>query len=302
MKIDRLIGILSILLQQEKVTAPYLAEKFEVSRRTINRDIEDLCMAGIPLVTQQGRDGGISIIEGYRMERTLLTSGDMKSILAGLRSLDSVSGTNRYQQLMEKLSAGSSEILTNNDHILIDLSSQQKSSLAPKIELIQNAIEQSCLMKFDYYSPKGGSKRQIEPYFLVFHWSSWYVWGFCLEKQNFRLFKLGRMMNLTKEGTFFNPKPVPTPDLSSETVFPSSFEAKILFEPTMKWRIIEEFGIDAMKEQPDGKLLVTYQAFDKYSLFSWILSFGTQAELAEPKNLRKELSELAVEISSKNKN
>lgn len=302
MKIDRLIGILSILLQQEKVTAPFLAEKFEVSRRTINRDIEDLCMAGIPLVTQQGRDGGISIMDGYRMDRTLLTSGEMKSILAGLRSLDSVSGTNRYQQLMEKLSAGSSDILANNDHILIDLSSQQKSSVAPKIGLIQDAIEQAQLLKFEYYSQKGGSQRQIEPYYLVFHWSSWYVWGYCLEKQGFRLFKLGRMMNLTKEETLFDPKPVQAPDLSSKTVFPSSFEAKILFEPAMKWRIIDEFGIDTIEEQPGGKLLVTYQAFDKYSLFSWILSFGNQAELAEPKNLRRELCELAAEISSKNKN
>ena len=93
MKIDRLIGILSILLQQEKVTAPYLAEKFEVSRRTINRDIEDICKAGIPVVTSQGQNGGISIMDGYRMDKTLLTSSDMQAILAGLKSLDSVSGT-----------------------------------------------------------------------------------------------------------------------------------------------------------------------------------------------------------------
>ena len=93
MKIDRLIGILSILLQREKVTAPYLAEKFEVSRRTINRDIEDICKAGIPLVTSRGPGGGISIMEGYSMDRTLITSGEMDAILAGLRSLDSVSGS-----------------------------------------------------------------------------------------------------------------------------------------------------------------------------------------------------------------
>ena len=106
MKIDRLIGILALLLQQERVTAPQLARTFEVSRRTIQRDVEALCRAGIPLVTTQGQGGGISIMEGYRIDSTLLTSGDMQAILAGLRSLDSVSGTNRYAQLMEKLSAG----------------------------------------------------------------------------------------------------------------------------------------------------------------------------------------------------
>ncbi len=86
MKIDRMIGILSILLQQEKVTAPYLAEKFEVSRRTINRDIEALCMAGIPLVTESGQNGGVSIMEGYKIDRALFTTQDMQAILAGLRS------------------------------------------------------------------------------------------------------------------------------------------------------------------------------------------------------------------------
>ena len=91
MKIDRLIGILSVLLQKEKITAPELAEKFEVSRRTINRDIENLCKAGIPISTSQGTGGGIRIMEGYRMDRTLLTSKDRQMILAGVRSLDSVS-------------------------------------------------------------------------------------------------------------------------------------------------------------------------------------------------------------------
>lgn len=102
MKIDRLIGILSVLLQKEKITAPELAEKFEVSRRTINRDIENLCKAGIPISTSQGTGGGIRIMEGYRMDRTLLTSKDMQMILAGVRSLDSVSGSHYYSQLMEK--------------------------------------------------------------------------------------------------------------------------------------------------------------------------------------------------------
>ena len=96
MKIDRLIGILSILLQEEKTTAPELAERFEVSRRTINRDIEDLCKAGIPIKTAQGTGGGISIMDGYRMDKTKLNSKDMKIILAESRSLDSVRGSRYY--------------------------------------------------------------------------------------------------------------------------------------------------------------------------------------------------------------
>ena len=90
MKIDRLIGILSLLLQRDKITSAELAEKFEVSRRTILRDIETLNQSGIPVFAEQGQGGGISVMEGYKMDRTLLSSEDMRAILSGLQSLDSV--------------------------------------------------------------------------------------------------------------------------------------------------------------------------------------------------------------------
>ena len=101
----------------------------------------------------------------------------MQAIRAGLRSLDSVSGTRRYSQLMEKLSAGTGGLVPGGAHMLIDLSSWYKTSLPPKIELIQGAMEQHRILHFSYYSPKGESARTIEPYYLVFHWSAWYVWG-----------------------------------------------------------------------------------------------------------------------------
>ena len=212
MKMERLIGILSILLQREKVTAPELSEQFEVSRRTIQRDIESLCRAGIPIATAQGAGGGISIMEGYRVDRTVLTAPEMQAILAGLRSLDSVSGTRRYAQLMEKLSAGTGGLMPGGAHMLIDLSSWYKTSLPPKIELIQGAIEQHHTIRFTYFSPKEESVRTVEPCYLVFHWSTWYVWGWCRMREAFRLFKLNRMTELTA-GEPFEPRSAPMPDL-----------------------------------------------------------------------------------------
>lgn len=297
MKIDRLIGILSILLQREKVTAPFLAEKFEVSRRTINRDIEDICKAGIPVVTLRGQNGGISIMEGYKIDRTLLTSSDMQSILAGLRSLDSVCGTNRYQQLMEKLSVGNSDVLTSNNHIMIDLSSWYKLSLAPKIEIIQAAIERTEKISFTYYAPQGESSRVIEPYLLIFQWSSWYVWGYCLEKQDYRLFKLNRMLDLKNMVETYEVRQIPPPNLSSQRAFPVMLEVKALVKPSMKWRLIEEFGIDSFRQRDDGKLLFQFGFADKENLFSWLLSFGNQVELLEPKELRAELLSITTQIN-----
>ena len=106
MKLERLICILSLLLDQDKIIAPKLAEHFEVSRRTIQTDIESLCRSGIQIVIAQGAGGGISILRGYHVDRTVLTTPEMQAILAGLRSLDSVSSTRRYAHLMGHLSVG----------------------------------------------------------------------------------------------------------------------------------------------------------------------------------------------------
>lgn len=301
MKIDRLIGILSILLQQEQVTAPYLAERFEVSRRTINRDIEDLCKAGIPVVTRQGVNGGISIMEGHKIDRTLLTSSDLQAIFAGLRSLDSVSGTNRYGQLMEKLSVGASNVMAGDQHILIDLSSWYKGSLTPKIEMLHNAIERQELLVFTYFSPKGESEREIEPYHLIFQWSSWYVWGWCRCQKDFRLFKLNRMTELRYMGEKFEKREVPLPDLSTEKVFPHKFQVKAVFTPECKWRLIEEYGKDCYEEQSDGRLLFSFGFTERENLVSWILTFGDKAELLEPVFLREELLRIGEAIQKKYK-
>lgn len=296
MKIDRLIGILSVLLQEEKMTAPELADKFEVSRRTINRDIEDLCKAGIPITTTQGSGGGIRIMDGYRMDRTLLTSKDMQMILAGLRSLDSVSGSHYYGQLMEKIKAGSSDFVSGRDSILIDLSSWHKDTLAPKIELIQNAVEERNLLTFQYYAPKGNSKRSIEPYYLVFKWSSWYVWGWCTEKKDFRLFKLNRMDAVLKECVTFMPREVPMPNLSDEKIFPGGIKVKALFTGDSQWRLVEEFGIHCFTENEDGTLLFTADYTEKENLLSWLLTFGDKVKVLEPVWVQEELICIAKKI------
>ena len=293
MKIDRLIGILSVLLQKEKTTAPELAARFEVSRRTINRDIEDLCMAGIPIQTSRGVDGGISIMEGFSMDRTLLTSKDMKMIMAGLRSLDSVSGSNYYGQLMEKIKPGSSDIITGTDSVLIDLSSWNKEAIAPRVSLIQDAIEERRRISFDYYAPSGETHRQMEPYYLIFKWSSWYVYGFCLMRKDFRMFKLNRMNGIRCTEQHFEMRHVRAPDLSIGRLYPPEIKVKAIVEPGMKWRLIEEFGPECFTVRDDGRLLFSGFYSDEDSLLAWILTFGDQMKLLEPDHLQEKLLNIA---------
>ena len=299
MKIDRLIGILSILLQKEMTTAPELAEHFEVSRRTINRDIEALCQAGIPIKTSQGAGGGISIMSGYRMDRTLLTSRDMQMILAGLRSLDSVSGSGYYGQLMEKIQAGSSEFISGRDSILIDLSSWYKTTLAPKISTIQDAIENRHLLTFDYFAPSGETKRTIEPYYILFKWTSWYVYGWCLTRKDYRLFKLNRMDNVLMSDKGFECRNVPLPDMSTELMYPRNIKVKAFFDPDTKWRLVEEFGKDCYSETKDGKILFTADYADMDNLVSWMLTFGDKVEVLEPQEVRERLGAIAENMSKK---
>ena len=293
MKIERLIGILSVLLQEEKVTAPELAERFEVSRRTINRDIDDLLYAGIPIRTTQGTGGGISIAEGYKVDRTILTSKDMQMILAGLRSLDSVSGSSYYGLLMEKIRAGSSEFISGRDSILIDLSSWYKETLVPKISAIQDAIENRHILEFYYYAPSGESSRSIEPYYIVFKWTSWYVYGWCRKRKDYRLFKLNRMDKVKETEKEFICRNAPAPDLSSELAFPRNIVLKALFDPEMKWRLVEEFGPECYEETEDGKLLLIRDYADMENLTMWMLTFGDKVEVLEPKELRDNLRTMA---------
>lgn len=294
MKTDRLIGILSVLLQSKQTTAPELAELFEVSRRTINRDIEDLCKAGIPIMTTQGTGGGISIMDGYRMDRTILSSKDMRMILAGLRSLDSISGSSYYSLLMEKLQIGSSQFVSGKDSILIDLSSWNKASLAPKIEIIQNSIENRHLLVFDYYSPKGESGRLVEPYYLIFRWSSWYLWAWCLNRQDYRLFKLNRMLKVNETKQIFECREAPMPDLSDEKIFPNGAKVKALFDEDMNWRLIEDFGPESFTKTYDGRLLFTADYMDLDSITTWFMTFGDKVEVIEPKEIRDRIRQISA--------
>lgn len=299
MKIDRVIGILSILLQREKVTASELAEEFEVSRRTIIRDIEEIGKAGIPIVTLQGQGGGISIMEGFRLDRTLLSNDDMKAILAGLKSLDSVSGTKRYRQLMSKLSADDPDTINMGNQIIIDLSSWDKAAVSEKIELIKNAIDSRLKIRFTYFSPMGDTSREIEPYHLIFQWSSWYVWGYCCMRNDYRMFKLTRLTDLecTNEPCELREVPEYTCDKLRHTK--GEIEVTARFDKSLKWRIIDEFGTELPQFDDNGDILLTFTWSDVPSFYRYILSFGDKAEILSPDEYRSGFRELIKRISEK---
>jgi len=252
MKLDRLIGILTILLQNDRVTAPELAEKFEVSRRTIGRDIDALCIAGIPIVTHQGVGGGISIAEGFKLDKSVLTTDELSGMVAALKGIGSVSPQSNIERTLDKLHANSGSVVSLREPIIIDLSSHYKGQLTEKIELIKRAVLESRIIEFDYYYDKGDVRRRIEPYFVIFQWTAWYVFGFCLERQDWRLFKLLRLWNLRPCEERYAIREIPPEKRDFGIRYTSDLKLAALFDKSVKYQLIETYGWIASRKAMKG--------------------------------------------------
>lgn len=296
MKIDRLLGIITVLLQNNKATAPELAEKFEVSRRTILRDIDDICKAGIPVVTSQGGGGGISIAEGYSLDKSVLTSDELQSILAGLKSLGSVSDTPRIERLISKLSPKNEAVISLKDSIIIDLSSHYKSSLSEKIRLIKEGIQEKRILSFDYYSERSKSARNAEPCILAFKWTAWYMLGYCRNSNDFRLFKLNRLWNLKVLHENFDDREIPEEKLDFGGFLTDTNTLKAVFHRSVEYILVEEYGPDSYKTLEDGRLELTVGYTNREFMIRWLLGFGDKVIVTHPNDLAEEIKQRAKNI------
>ncbi len=177
------MGILVLLLRQERLTIPQLAERFEVSPRTIRRDIESLCKAGVPVSTAQGYGGGVFIAPEYRLEPSLFTREELGLVLAGVQGMGSVFSPVQAQGVLEKLGGEGAQ-----GEISIDLSAFDPAGLSRQVEMLSAAIREGRLVSFHYFAPSGESLRKVEPHRLLYRLSAWYLLGFCRERQDFRAF------------------------------------------------------------------------------------------------------------------
>jgi len=300
LKLDRLLGILTILLQNDRITAPELAIKFEVNRRTIGRDIDTLCQAGIPIVTYQGVGGGISIAEGFKLDKTLLTADELSGIIAALKGIGSVSEKSQIERTLNKLHASSNAVVSLSEPIVIDLASYYKGQLTGKMEILKCAVLQRQLVEFDYYYEKGESRRQIEPYVIIFKWTSWYVFGFCLDRKDWRMFKLLRLWNLVMCEDNYIPKEIPPEKQGFDTLFTDEINLVALFDASEKYRLIESYGLDCYVETDDG-LQFEFGFENRNYLISWLLGFGDKVKVIEPDDIAKEIQRVASNILTRYK-
>jgi len=290
-----MLGILTVLLQNNRVTAPFLAQKFEVNRRTIGRDIDALCQAGIPIITHQGAGGGISIAEGFKLDKSVLTTDELTAIIAAIKGLGSVSEHSRIEQTLDKLGANSEAVVSLHEPIVIDLASYYKGELTAKIKIIKQAIFENKIIEFDYFYAKGESRKRIEPHTIIFQWTSWYVFGFCLERQDWRMFKLNRLWNLAACDEQFTMRDIPPEKRDFYSHLSDDIKLVAIFDKSVKYLLVDAHGPDGFYEDDEG-LHFEFGYTNKGYMLSWLLSFGDKVKVIEPPGIADEIQEIAKNI------
>lgn len=244
MKIDRLLGILSVLANTDRITVQELAERFEVSKRTIFRDLDTLNESGIPIVTYSGIGGGVAVIEGYKFKNNILTKKDIKNIFTALNGLMSIDESTDLTNLMAKLVPEETSTIFSESDYVIDLSSWFKDSITQeKVSNLHKAIKNRNCIYLEYISKRSHSVRIIQPHKLVFKQSYWYLYAFCEDNQEFRLFKVNRIAAYKIMDVSFNCKAVEKIDFRNDFgigLF-SSQDTASLFEVILEYDVANEF-------------------------------------------------------------
>lgn len=308
MKIDRLISILVMLLRKERVQAKELAEMFDVSVRTILRDVEAINLAGIPIITYQGANGGIGIAEGYRLDKSVLTGDEMAAIITTLRGVSRTIHDNKHKVLMEKLKNTLSEsqlkvLDTKVNQLVIDPSPWGESeSLKEILSVIRKSIEEHKIIGFTYLDSTGNrSERRVEPYSLVLKSQKWYLYAWCICRQDFRLFKLTRIKELTVLDTVYKPREVLLEQLSWDNEWQKGdnvVSLELVFEKEMENIAFEWFGEDIIRHN-DGRIMVKTLLPENNWIYGFILSFGTGIEVVGPPHIRTIIADIARGIYKK---
>ena len=284
MKENRYFQMIYLLLEKGQMTAPELADYFEVSIRTIYRDIDILSSAGIPIYATQGKGGGIAIQDSYVLKKSLLSEQEQKQILMALQGIR-VLEDEQINMLLSKLSGVFQR--QQGNWLEIDFSTWTKSGAGKhNFQLLQSAIWKSRIVSFSYYSGKGEqTKRIIEPHKLVFKTSDWYLYGYCTLRKDFRFFKLTRIRDLKlQDAEYMRETPEHIFERSDEFEM-KTVQVTLLFDAGMSHEVYEKFD-EEVSEQADGSLLVTTILPDNELLYSYVLSCRERVEVLSPPYVR----------------
>jgi predicted DNA-binding transcriptional regulator YafY len=312
MKVDRLVSIIMILLDKNRIGAQELADMFEVSHRTIYRDLDTINRAGIPVRSTSGVGGGFEIMPGYKIDRKVFSTTDLSAILMGLSSLSHLMRGDELVHALAKVKSfipadQAKDITLKANQIFIDLSPWMGNrNIQAYVEIIKTALQERKLLSFAYADRHGKQTiRTAEPYQLVLKGSHWYWQGYCHTRNDFRLFKLSRMSNLRIRDESFTPRDYPKPQLDftdiSETM---QTPIKIRIHASIMDRVLDFCTYQQFSPDGDEHYIVTFPFIENEYYYNILFSFGTQCECLAPLHIRTELirriQDLATLYGSRN--
>lgn len=288
MSVSRLFETIYYLIEHKQTTAKELADYFEVSIRTIYRDLDRLLAAGFPINTLQGSNGGISIDEKFIVEKTFFDPQEQEQILAAIQTIENLQGNNQ-DALITKLTA-----LFNTkqrDWIEVDFSTwHQDNKLNDKFNLLKAAIFNDQVVGFKYIDSYGKkSKRYVLPNKLFFKSNTWYIQGYCLDKEDYRVFRLSRINDLILTNKKINDIGNIPPKIINYHDNSSMIKVKLKFNKSLGSIVYDEFGSAIIALDNFGNYLVETTVPDNFWLLSFILSFGSQIEIIEPLEIKEKL-------------
>ncbi len=299
MEESRLFKIVYHLLDKGQVTAPELAEKFEVSVRTIYRDIDALSGAGVPIYAEAGRNGGIHLMNDFVLDKTVLSEEEKQEILTALQSINSMNNIGSNQTL-QKLSAIFN--MSSENWLEVDFSRWGNNGTDnEKFELLKSAVIHQKCVKITYANSCGTiSERIIKPLKMSYKSMSWYLKAYCTEKQDYRIFKLTRIIDLEMLTDSFCKSYFP--ELDEDETLGQAYNTIVLrFPKNISYRVYDEFDKTKVSKKENGDLIVSVEMPEDEWLIGYLLSFGTQVDIIEPAYLKDIVAEQAKKIYEKYK-
>ncbi len=303
MKFEIMVSILFELLAKRSITAPYLAEKYGVSKRSIYRYIDALDMAGVPVYTIRGNGGGYSLVDTFRISSTYLTRTEFDQVIKTLKAINESVENKHLSKAITKFEAVSrheySGFNIKSGNLVIDGGPWGDAvGYKNKLKIIQKCIEDNLQLSIKYHDRNGSiTERVIEPHTIVFKQGLWYVYAYCNLRNTFRLFKTGRIEQATVTNYKFERREIKEDELPLNTWYNSVETCEVSMEISKEvLSDVEEWlGIENV-EEINGKFLATVKLPDDNGLVSKIISYGKGIKVTSPQSLIDKIKENATEL------
>ncbi|KAF5049678.1 WYL domain protein [anaerobic digester metagenome] len=310
MKVDRLVSIIMILLDKERIGAQELADMFEVSTRTIYRDIDAINLAGIPVCSTSGVGGGFEIMPKYKIDNKFFSTADISAILMGLSGLSNMIRGDELANALAKVKSfipadRAKDIELKVNQIYIDLSPWMGNrNIQLYLEIVKTALQESRLLSFEYVAHhENKTARTVEPYQLVLKSSHWYLQGYCHKRSDYRLFKLSRISRLQIQEETFTPRDYQKPILDfAEILETMQTKIKIRIHKSVMDRVLDFCSYEDFSPDGNEHYIVSFPFIENDYYYNILFSFGDKCECLEPLYIRTEIKRRIQDIAILYKN